>query len=284
MYMCILCPAAVGKEDSFVLYSKEKDKKNSTNYYSRNQSIDGEYYYEKKKTVLKGQPNNEITRGELKPRLQMWTAKGIIKKNKCKTDASTCAYGTTKGTYKEGTCSSCGKVHVDLRDKMTFRKQSKKDNCTATCKSIISETGVTPEGAIGDESIFEGTKYNQSFYQLANENTDRTELIFYKEKSKEAIVYLNNQLDEGYPVLAGVNHTYKYKGGVGINEGTTDHYVIIVGKSCEEGILYYQFWDVGSQNGDNDKYKFKLLNNEIVSEVTYSGKKYTVTQIRRNNL
>ncbi|MFB9057169.1 hypothetical protein ACFFU9_10495 [Mariniflexile ostreae] len=97
MYMCILCPAAVGKEDSFVLYSKEKDKRDSTNYYTKNHSIDGEYYYEKKETVLKGQANNEITRGELKPRLLMWTAKGIAKKNTCRIDASTCEFGSSAG-------------------------------------------------------------------------------------------------------------------------------------------------------------------------------------------
>ncbi|NDV17744.1 hypothetical protein GO009_17140 [Muricauda sp. TY007] len=42
-----------------------------------------------------------------------------------------------KKTLEEGACPECGKKHVDLRKRMVFRKQSKKANCTATCKSII---------------------------------------------------------------------------------------------------------------------------------------------------
>jgi hypothetical protein len=93
MYMTIWCPAAVGKSDSFVCYTEIKNPKR----YKENKSIDGEYYQEKGNKILRGKANQEITKGELRPRLQMWYAKGIPKKNKCKTDSSTCEFGSSKG-------------------------------------------------------------------------------------------------------------------------------------------------------------------------------------------
>jgi len=86
MYMCIWCPAAVGKEDSFVCYSEEKDKKrrelniNAIQPYHRNKSIDGEYYSEKGNTILKGEKNKEITKGELYPRLKVKEVSGKMHK------------------------------------------------------------------------------------------------------------------------------------------------------------------------------------------------------------
>ncbi|GAA5084074.1 hypothetical protein GCM10023210_03450 [Chryseobacterium ginsengisoli] len=82
MYMCIWCPAAVGKEDSFICYSE----KNSSKNYNANKSIDGEYYREKYinakgktvyNTVGKSDGNGEITKGELRPRLKVKQVSGI---------------------------------------------------------------------------------------------------------------------------------------------------------------------------------------------------------------
>ncbi|ABQ04226.1 PAAR-like protein [Flavobacterium johnsoniae] len=88
MYMCIWCPAAVGKEDSFICYSEEKDKKRreldpkATQPYDANKSIDGEYYNEKGNNVLSGKKNKEISRGELYPRLKVKEVLGFKNKTK----------------------------------------------------------------------------------------------------------------------------------------------------------------------------------------------------------
>lgn len=82
MYMCIWCPAAVGKNDSFVCYSEE----DSPIYYEANKSIDGEYYIEKytnskgkviRNAIGQGNKDNKITRGELKPRLKVKEVSGF---------------------------------------------------------------------------------------------------------------------------------------------------------------------------------------------------------------
>jgi hypothetical protein len=276
MYLCILCPAAVGKDDSFVCYSIEKDAKKGKDHYKKNKSIDGEYYYEKKNLVLKNKADGKITRGELKPRLQMWTAKGVIKKNKCKTDTSTCKYGTSKGDYKESACPDCGQVHVDLRDKLTFKSQAAgSTNCGTIAKNIIEQLNVSCEGS-GEAGVY---------YQLAIENNEHTELNFNIAKSKDAIKYLDTALEKGYPVRVGVNHTLRKDKtkNKDINEKTTDHFVVIVGKKCINGVIHYIYWDVATSRGESTEWLFELKDGyKLTSDNTYkSDRKYTATQIAR---
>ncbi|XZF14366.1 DUF4280 domain-containing protein [Chitinophagaceae bacterium MMS25-I14] len=93
MYMCIWCPKAVGRDDSFVCY----DENNSSKNYNNNSSIDGEYYIEKytnKKgktifnTIGKGEKDGQITKGELKPRIKVKQIAGQAYKSKYEECAS----------------------------------------------------------------------------------------------------------------------------------------------------------------------------------------------------
>ncbi len=177
MYMCILCPAAVGKDKDFVLYSKQKDKDNDVDYYESNETIDGEYYYEKKEIILKGKADGKITRGELEPRLLMWEAKGLPKKNTCKKDASTCDYGTSKGEFK-GNESGVLEEMKKLADKhITYRQEGnekglrtnltdealKKMDCSEFVCRYLHKLGITKTvkhvdtGKMINESIFRQT-------------------------------------------------------------------------------------------------------------------------------
>ncbi|PQL95925.1 PAAR-like protein [Apibacter adventoris] len=177
---------------------------------------------------------------------------------------------------------NCGKKHIDLTNKIKFQVQSKGPSCNTTCRSILARGGFSTEGATGNKTPL--GRPNASFYQVAEENISRTALVFYEDKMKEGLSYLDKALNEGKPVMVGVNHTFKYGTYGNINEWTTDHYILIVARYCENGELYYQFWDVGTKTGDNKKYRFKLSQEgHLISESTYSGKTYTVTQIRRTN-
>lgn len=88
MYMTIWCPSAVGQLDSFVCYSKERDKKNGNDFYEKNKSAEYEYYDENEKVIIarlkkdSNKANGEITKGELRPRLKYWKELGINNKNK----------------------------------------------------------------------------------------------------------------------------------------------------------------------------------------------------------
>jgi hypothetical protein len=177
--------------------------------------------------------------------------------------------------------------HIDLREKLTFLCQGPGNyNCKLTSDEILKNYAGFPSEGAGNN--FHNNPYC-AFYQLALENSDHSDLIFYDDRSLEAMEYLNLALDLNYPVVVGVNYIYKYdkiKDKQGHNEETTDHFVIIVGRHCEDDVLYYRFWDVGSQGGAKNDYKFKVDNdNHLICEKTYKSTdiKYTITQIRRFN-
>ena len=171
----------------------------------------------------------------------------------------------------------CGKKHIDLREKMTFAAQTGTSDCNTTCKRIIGALDIEAEGATEIKRT--------SYYQLATENSSHTALLFNHVKLKEGLEYLDLSLDKGYPVLVGVNHTLGAKKGNEADSDTTDHYVIIVGRYCENDTIYYRFWDVGTRKGADADYKFILdAEKHLVCNNTYRTDKhsYTVTQIRRN--
>ena len=185
---------------------------------------------------------------------------------------------------------------------MTFQNQPPKSQlCAVTSKAIINGTIVKinnkeieeiilkdPEGAGGYEKG-KILANKTCFYQLALEKNviegKRTELTFYNDKIVEGLEYLNLSLEKGFPVMVGVNHTFNKT----INESkkapqTTDHFVVIVGRTCENGQIYYPFWEVGTSKG-KEGYKFKLeSNNHLTCDKPYREvpEPYVVTQIRRN--
>ncbi len=172
------------------------------------------------------------------------------------------------------------KADIDLRSLplLQFKAQRKgSKDCNKTCKSIISKLGIESEGAT--------QKNAHSYYQVAIENSEHTRLIFDDEKMKEGLNYIDASLEKGYPVMIGVNHTFKKETGNEKDIDTTDHYVVIVGRFYQGNNYYYRFWDVGTSDGEKNDYKFKLTQDgKLVCSHTYrkDGKGYTVTQIRRN--
>ncbi|WP_108869613.1 glycoside hydrolase family 19 protein [Aquimarina aquimarini] len=196
----------------------------------------------------------------------------------------------------EEKCTSCGKKHVDLTLNIPFKSQgSGNTNCAKTCKLIVENMGlgIKSEGAAGGEYKREGInkKLYVAFFQLAHENSSRNGFIWDKLEVKQGMDYLNSSLDKGYPVTVGVNHTFKGRKHGIINEDTTDHYVLIIGRYCENGKTYYPYYDVGTQWGNlKSNYKFELQSdNSLVNEKAYGtvsgiadNRKFTVTQIRRN--
>ena len=187
-----------------------------------------------------------------------------------------------KKIFGDGTlCPYCGKKHVSLGENMSFTPQGGNDNCKIHCDEIIDAMQIKSENAVG-ERLFSGRK---AFYQLALENENNTALIFDENNVSVGIKYLNLSLDKGLPVVVGVNHTFeKYKKvNAGINELTTDHFVIIVGRGCDNGNIYYNFWDVGTRHGKTNNYKFYFdKDNHLYCPSDFKERRTHITQIRRN--
>lgn len=145
---------------------------------------------------------------------------------------------------------------VDLRKskikEVHFIKQKTKTGCFNTCKKILQ--------TIGYDII-----NSSDLIQIAIEKDNKLKII------STNYFYLDSLLSQGLPVVVGVNHTLNY----GYNEGTTEHYVVVVEKGFDDEGLFYRFLDVGKRDGESKELKFRLSGNKLFY------KRYTVSQIRK---
>ncbi len=178
-------------------------------------------------------------------------------------------------------CKLCNKRHVDLSNKVVWQtqfnakwgdKKAQNSACKKTCDAILVSFGLKE------------TSKNK-LYQTALENKTHTKLEIKTDQAKLGVSYLDSQLEKGNPVQVGVDHDLNYRGG--INEGTTDHFIVIIGRGCENGKIYYHFYDVGTSykakgSSQNNKLYLDISDYSLKGKTVYNGNFYTVTQIRIN--
>ncbi|MFW6222944.1 MAG: RHS repeat-associated core domain-containing protein, partial [Bacteroidota bacterium] len=95
--------------------------------------------------------------------------------------------------------------------------------CFTTCAKIV---GYTPQKS---NAIYTTRENGNSLQVLPTNN--------------EGIKTIDSYLKAGNPIVVGVNHTL----GNTYNEGTTDHFVVIMGYGMDNGRRYYRFFDVGTR-------------------------------------
>jgi hypothetical protein len=138
------------------------------------------------------------------------------------------------------------KKQINLGDKSKFvgYKTNGITNCLELCKKILSNHGLTSYGTSGN------------IYQLMHEVNGKLE--YYgdnpQENYKKTIECIDKHLENSRPIIVGVNHTINRR----INEGTTDHFVVIYGRGYDEieKCDYYNYYEVGKSNieaGYDDK-------------------------------
>ncbi len=178
--------------------------------------------------------------------------------------------------------STCGKSEIDLRQKIKWQTQfdtkwgtreRQMVACKRTCDDILINSGLKATSL-------------SSLYQTALENDTHTKLVINTSVSKDAISYLDSELEKGHPVQVGVDHGLGYK----INNNadhSTDHFVVIVGRKCNGIKCYYLFYDVGTSHkekgaSDNNRLYLDETDKSLRGKTVYNGHLYTVTQIRKN--
>lgn len=279
-YLAILWPIAVGKGNNPNYIIFDDNNADSKKAYRQNPTFHrekDEFKKNSKGVVYErhGKAGGKTYVWEIAEAIQEWYDRGLKLKNDCSDGTCTLADSLIEGEV----CNSCNKIHVDLRSKMTFTPQGVgSSNCGIVARNIIKQLGISCEG------------YNAkgiAFFQLGLENDDKSDLIFDQKESRNAIEYMNKALDFGHPLRIGVNHTL----GGSINERdnpTTDHYVVVVGRKCIDGEIYYQYWDVGTIRGQQESYRFKLTKDNILINENANagggtdGREFKVTQIARN--
>ena len=170
---------------------------------------------------------------------------------------------------------------IDLGDKskvVTF-KTNGITNCIELCKMILKKYGLTNFGS------------SSNVFKLMHEIDG--ELKHYgddvKNNYKKAIECIDRHLENKRPIIVGVNHTINK----GINEGTTDHFVVIYGKGIDEitNKPFYTYYEVGKSDisASYDNEKNRLIYDEDNSlfydlESNRGDKKrFDVVQVRPND-
>ncbi|MFL0125727.1 hypothetical protein V2590_13690 [Tenacibaculum maritimum] len=157
------------------------------------------------------------------------------------------------------------------------------DGCWRTSQKLLMSAGLGKTSG-----------YKTGMIMTALEDDKHTELKLTA-KTKEGVEYIDSQLEKGNSVLVGLDHTVNYRhNGKIINANpdlgdprTTDHYVVIVGRGCEDNKTYYRFYEVGTswlhygQHASNklflgDDYSLKG------SPAHNKSRNYTVAQVRKN--
>lgn len=116
-------------------------------------------------------------------------------------------------------------------------------NCLELCKKVLGKHGITNYGS------------SSNIFKLMHETGGKLQYFGNNptENYKKAIECIDNHLENGRPIIVGVNHTLNR----GINDGATDHFVVIYGRAYDNEIraYYYLYYEVGKSSiasGFND--------------------------------
>ncbi|CAA0224040.1 conserved hypothetical protein [Tenacibaculum maritimum] len=112
-------------------------------------------------------------------------------------------------------------------------------------------------------------------------------IIILDDGTKKAIEYLDQELEKGNPILVGVRHTYfstEYN-----YDNSTDHFVTVVGRGCENGKRFFRFYEVGTSYPDkgqhNDNKLFVNEDSSVTGTPKYKpDRTYTLTHVRGNKV
>ncbi|MCQ2166069.1 MAG: hypothetical protein MJY49_01385 [Bacteroidales bacterium] len=115
-------------------------------------------------------------------------------------------------------------------------------NCNEVAKSIIKEMGFETTGANDAVYIKSEVTNDDNSHGLRDTNdSDVGGLVQHIGTSEECAKYLVSALSMGMPVVVGID----YAGGRLINEGTTDHFVVIYNYGYENGVLFFNYIETG---------------------------------------
>ena len=137
------------------------------------------------------------------------------------------------------------KNYINLGDKSKFVSYGTNGvkNCLELCKMILKKYGLSNFGS------------SANIFRLMYEKNGK--LDYYGDNPTAnyqlAIKCIDRHLENDRPIIVGVNHTI----GRDINEGTTDHFVVIYGREyIDKYHIAYFYYEVGKSNvmyGYNDE-------------------------------
>lgn len=167
---------------------------------------------------------------------------------------------------------------IAFEDWVGFRRDAygNQVNCLTLAKEQLAKAGYKVSGY---------DPYGQTFQTYTNElgvNSSRT---------KQAITYMINAINNGIPILAGIDN--RNGSPAGNSDLTTDHFVVIDGMGSDAGGNFFHFMDSSTNiRANGASYLNKLYYNENTGKITGNTQSgygnlpgalpYTVTQVRKS--
>jgi predicted chitinase len=189
----------------------------------------------------------------------------VFKTDSCKSNKDKSSSDSTSITN----CSICNKKHIDLSDVTNWVPQNP-GKCFDASKELIQNYGLPTTSGANVNPIIMTSQMNGA--NLVSKDFDL------------GIIYLDSQLENNKPVIVGLDdgRNKKYN-----TDKTTEHFLVIVGKGCDEGKVFYRFFDVGTAHlskGTNVNNKLYVDNDKkmIQGDHPDGTKIYTIAQVRRN--
>lgn len=239
--------------------------------YDYKKNSDGSFKLDKSKNKIpiRGFDEGKTYIWEVTKEIEKHFAEGIKEKNK-ETNFS-CSIKPAVST--KDICANCHKKHMNLKDSVKWISQFSQPRpnvaCARTCVLILKNSKLSPSAGS-----------STGLFQVAIENSKHT-AVNATDSFQSGLNYLDKELASGHPVMIGVDH----KLGYGFNEGMTDHFIVVVGRGCENGKIYYNFYDVGTRHQDkgaSEDNKLYVTDGFLRGRTAYNGSTYTMTQVRRN--
>lgn len=118
-------------------------------------------------------------------------------------------------------------------------------------------------GSIGASQYLSVLREDKSEVKNISAGKHKQSTFEVQDSSQLALAYLDSYLEQKIPMVVGVDHTFNRslkkdhektssQKTRGYNEGTTDHFITIVGKGIDgKGRKFYEFYDPGTQWKDS---------------------------------
>lgn len=166
---------------------------------------------------------------------------------------------------------------VELMDKKKFVGYDGSE-CLDLAKRTLKNYGITNYGS------------SAKVFRLVMEKDGKLVKwgAFPYQNYENAVECIDKHLNANRPIIVGVHYIPNY----GVNEGTTDHFVVITGRGFDskEGKYYYTFMDNASANADKgcsdtNRFYYTEGNNLSGKSKVFEGSKrtFTVSQVRPND-
>ncbi len=250
-------------------FMKEKGEYQNIFAYRKDKNGNFKLDKNKKKIPIRGVEDGKTYIWEVTQEINKHLTTGLDSKNKENNFA--CSIKPVQPI--QDICPNCQTKHVDLSASVEWISQFTQPRpnvaCARTCVLILKNSKLS--SSAGSPT---------GLFQVALENSNHS-TIEATSNFQNGLNYLDKELNVGHPVMIGVDH----KLGYGVNEGTTDHFIVVVGRGCENGKVYYRFYDVGTRHkekGTSNSNKLYIINGFLRGKTAYNGSTYTMTQVRRN--